>query len=434
MDEMERPRLKVKFETDELYHHGIKGQKWGIRRFQNKDGSLTPEGRKHWGIGDATRKVKLAWSKSKDAIAKKKEEATSKKEKAIEDKKAKIVAKGDRDLIYKNRELFSDAELDAAMTRINKINQFKTEKGAASERSRAEKKKDAIISSGNFDKIYKNRNKFTDEELDRALKRAEKLSAINPENKKAVEKLQKTKENRQTTKDGKDVVDKLTSAGKTAIGIAGTVVGMYEGYNKVASLVNEISGKKMLPSFNLQPWKGKNEDKSDVDKLADTLLKNEHKKKNEDKTKDQQVEKKPTEKKNVSKYELSPYDDEWDDDTYGFDVKRARGAKENYLTTVNPATLFDSVATETSNLFSDTTTVGYKVPKLISDDEYKNDTSKSSVFNVKDSRIDSASGIFMTMANTLKSSENVPISDVKYDESLLMGSNGYKTFFVNQKK
>ena len=29
-----------------LIHHGIKGQKWGIRRFQNKDGSLTPAGRK----------------------------------------------------------------------------------------------------------------------------------------------------------------------------------------------------------------------------------------------------------------------------------------------------------------------------------------------------------------------------------------------------
>ena len=29
-----------------LIHHGIKGQKWGIRRFQNKDGSLTPAGKK----------------------------------------------------------------------------------------------------------------------------------------------------------------------------------------------------------------------------------------------------------------------------------------------------------------------------------------------------------------------------------------------------
>ena len=33
---------------EELYHHGIKGQKWGIRRFQNKDGSLTPAGKKRY--------------------------------------------------------------------------------------------------------------------------------------------------------------------------------------------------------------------------------------------------------------------------------------------------------------------------------------------------------------------------------------------------
>lgn len=32
----------------ELQHHGIKGQKWGVRRFQNKDGSLTPEGEKRY--------------------------------------------------------------------------------------------------------------------------------------------------------------------------------------------------------------------------------------------------------------------------------------------------------------------------------------------------------------------------------------------------
>lgn len=30
----------------ELFHHGIKGQKWGVRRFQRKDGSLTPAGKK----------------------------------------------------------------------------------------------------------------------------------------------------------------------------------------------------------------------------------------------------------------------------------------------------------------------------------------------------------------------------------------------------
>ena len=31
---------------NELYHHGVKGQKWGVRRYQNTDGSLTYAGKK----------------------------------------------------------------------------------------------------------------------------------------------------------------------------------------------------------------------------------------------------------------------------------------------------------------------------------------------------------------------------------------------------
>lgn len=30
----------------EIYHHGVKGMKWGVRRYQNKDGSLTSTGKK----------------------------------------------------------------------------------------------------------------------------------------------------------------------------------------------------------------------------------------------------------------------------------------------------------------------------------------------------------------------------------------------------
>lgn len=33
---------------NELYHHGVKGQKWGVRRYQNPDGSLTEEGVYHY--------------------------------------------------------------------------------------------------------------------------------------------------------------------------------------------------------------------------------------------------------------------------------------------------------------------------------------------------------------------------------------------------
>ena len=46
--------------TNELYHHGVRGQKWYVRRWQNEDGSLTPAGRIHYGYGEKNLDPKVA--------------------------------------------------------------------------------------------------------------------------------------------------------------------------------------------------------------------------------------------------------------------------------------------------------------------------------------------------------------------------------------
>lgn len=52
-----------RIDANELFHHGIKGQKWGVRRYQNADGSLTPEGMKRYGNPRLARKIYKELSK-----------------------------------------------------------------------------------------------------------------------------------------------------------------------------------------------------------------------------------------------------------------------------------------------------------------------------------------------------------------------------------
>ena len=44
---------------DELMHHGIKGMRWGVRRYQNKNGSLAPEGKKKYSKEDSLRNDRI---------------------------------------------------------------------------------------------------------------------------------------------------------------------------------------------------------------------------------------------------------------------------------------------------------------------------------------------------------------------------------------
>lgn len=50
---------------NELYHHGIKGMKWGVRRFQKKDGTLTNAGKKRYDEDSGSRKNPIQKHKDK---------------------------------------------------------------------------------------------------------------------------------------------------------------------------------------------------------------------------------------------------------------------------------------------------------------------------------------------------------------------------------
>ena len=98
----------------ELYHYGIKGQKWGVRRYQNADGSLTPKGKKRLAKNEALRNklVNKADKRIKNHTDKAKEAKAN-----IRDLKKH----GKNSETYKRWKESEDAKREAEYERENKI-------------------------------------------------------------------------------------------------------------------------------------------------------------------------------------------------------------------------------------------------------------------------------------------------------------------------
>lgn len=94
---------------EELYHYGIKGQKWGIRRYQNEDGSVTEVGKKRYSAGKLGSELnkadrKLAKFKMKEAVY-------SHKQKKAENRNNEKGAERNKSKAKEYKELIKDGEL-----------------------------------------------------------------------------------------------------------------------------------------------------------------------------------------------------------------------------------------------------------------------------------------------------------------------------------
>lgn len=114
----------------ELYHWGTKGMKWGIRRYQNKDGSLTPAGRKRYAAENEKLKAREKAIKGREKAAARQAKLDAKKaeldarEAALKNKKKPVTDTATEKPKVKSFRDMSDDELREYTTRMQLEKQY----------------------------------------------------------------------------------------------------------------------------------------------------------------------------------------------------------------------------------------------------------------------------------------------------------------------
>ena len=159
---------------DYLMHYGVKGQKWGIRRFQNPDGTLTAEGMKRYGYGNDK---KIAKGLSKGYITKNDNGNYSLTDKGNKNIKAKTVGKT----------ILGISVAAAAATGLTLVGLRATNKSIQKSLNKEIEDTEEEIAIGQdlWKKMARTvANSTDDSEVERAFKKGNEVSNINAENRK----------------------------------------------------------------------------------------------------------------------------------------------------------------------------------------------------------------------------------------------------------
>ena len=270
-------------DNNELTHWGIKGMKWGIRRFQNKDGSLTAAGKKRRGIDDSD----------------------GNRTESIEAKRERLLKSTNASEIYKNRNLLTTAEINE---RLNRIDTERRLSEAASKESKPKKttidRVNTILKYGNkineiynfaqtpvmkalkkkllgekakdysmpLDKIWKMKDSLPTEELSKAIQRSNAEKAIKKALDEVAEASAKAKQSNSNNKKEKETISDDRENGDTNKASMNDFTRTYNNKTETSSKNTDKHTRVVGEGTSKYDYQQQNENIIDVDDFVDVNM------------------------------------------------------------------------------------------------------------------------------------------------------------------